>query len=104
MLRRSGRFLVGVEGDIFMSAIKDKKYLEHRLATLGRQTQQFHPLSDEELTRFTTSVGSPENLFNKKDGCVPGLVVGEDGKVEGCNLPDPTRYGDWEYNGRCYDF
>jgi hypothetical protein len=30
-----------------------------------------------------------------------------DGKVEeigGRKGPDPTRYGDWEVNGRCVDF
>lgn len=104
MLRRTTRVLVGVEGSIFMSRIKDKQYLDHRLALLGKQTQQFHPLSDEELKRFTTSVSSAENLFNKKEGATPGTVVDADGRIEGSTALDPTRYGDFESNGRCHDF
>lgn len=26
------------------------------------------------------------------------------GEIEGPEGPDPTRYGDWERNGRCIDF
>lgn len=26
------------------------------------------------------------------------------GEVNGPRGPEPTRYGDWEKNGRCYDF
>ena len=28
----------------------------------------------------------------------------ETGEVGGPKGPEPTRYGDWERNGRCYDF
>ena len=28
----------------------------------------------------------------------------ETGEVGGPRGPEPTRYGDWERNGRCYDF
>lgn len=28
----------------------------------------------------------------------------ETGEVGGPRGPEPTRYGDWEKNGRCYDF
>jgi hypothetical protein len=33
----------------------------------------------------------------QKDAAVPKEIGGRDG-------PDPTRYGDWEKNGRCIDF
>ena len=25
-------------------------------------------------------------------------------EIGGTNGPEPTRYGDWEHKGRCYDF
>ena len=31
----------------------------------------------------------------------PNVTMGETGGPKG---PDPTRYGDWERNGRCIDF
>ena len=33
----------------------------------------------------------------QKDSCLPKELGGRDG-------PEPTRYGDWEKNGRCIDF
>ena len=32
----------------------------------------------------------------------PASIKTEDAKPE--NRPNPTRYGDWEKNGRCIDF
>lgn len=61
-------------------------------------------LTQQELNRFTTSLASKENLHNQKAGTTPSTVVDENGNVEGQSYPDPTRYGDWDYNGRCYDF
>lgn len=107
MYRISPKLLVGVEGGIFMSAVKDKRYLEHRLAILGKSTtpQKPPPLTEDELKRFTTSVGSGESLLNKNAGAMPTGIVDEETGVEiGSAHPNPTRYGDWEVNGRCYDF
>jgi hypothetical protein len=94
-----------------MSAIKDKRYLEHRLAILGKteaveESKKAQPLSDEELKRFTTSLGSAESLFSKRAGEIPKNVVADEEKdiIEGSSYPSPVRYGDWEYNGRCTDF
>lgn len=106
-MRRTINRLIGVESDIFLSAVKDKTYLEHRLALLGKMDENVkqQPLTDEQLRRFTTSVGSAESLFNKQAGNIPTQIVDEEtGMVVGSNTPDPTRYGDWEVNGRCYDF
>lgn len=96
-----------MESDLRFSVITDKRYLEHRLALLGKEDAHLkpQPLSDEQLRRFTTSVGSAESLFNKEAGVSPTNVVDEaTGQVIGSTQPDPTRYGDWEVNGRCYDF
>lgn len=106
-MRRCVRLLIGVESDVFFSAVKDKQYLEHRMAILGKNDAHVkqQPLTDEQLRRFTTSVGNAESLFNKQAGDIPTNVVDEDtGLVVGSSTPDPTRYGDWEVNGRCYDF
>lgn len=106
MIRRSLWMLIGVESDIRFSVIKDKKYLEHRLALLGKEDANLkpQPLTDEQLRRFTSSVGSAESLFNKEAGMIPTNTVDETGQVIGSTQLDPTRYGDWEVNGRCYDF
>ncbi|RNF02526.1 hypothetical protein TraAM80_06351 [Trypanosoma rangeli] len=107
MLRRGAALLIGVQSDIFMSVVKDKKYLEHRLALLGKEdpAQKPRPLSPEEIQRFTTSVGSAESLFNKASDAMPSNVVDEaTGVPFGSTQLNPTRYGDWEGNGRCHDF
>jgi hypothetical protein len=42
------------------------------------------------------------------DRCEPGEPAGSHGtrprEIGGRQGPDPTRYGDWEKNGRCIDF
>jgi hypothetical protein len=106
-MRRSIARLIGVESDLRFSVIADKRYLEHRLALLGKEDAHLkpQPLTDEQLRRFTTSVGSAESLFNKEVGASPTNIVDEaTGQVVGSTQLDPTRYGDWEVNGRCYDF
>ncbi|CAD2222132.1 hypothetical protein AGDE_04095 [Angomonas deanei] len=107
MMRRCVPLFIGAEGDAFVSVIKNKQYLEHRLALLGKKDPEFKPqrMSDEDIKRFTSSVGSAESLFNKQAGAIPTNVVDEEtGRVIGSTQLDPTRYGDWEVNGRCYDF
>lgn len=32
------------------------------------------------------------------------IVPQKDGEIGGPTGPEPTRYGDWERNGRCTDF
>ena len=32
------------------------------------------------------------------------LPAAEPREIGGPKGPEPTRYGDWEYNGRCIDF
>lgn len=34
----------------------------------------------------------------------PASGTGEVEELGGRDGPDPTRYGDWEYKGRCIDF
>lgn len=39
--------------------------------------------------------------MDKNEKPVPQQPEGEVGGVKG---PEPTRFGDWEHNGRCSDF
>jgi hypothetical protein len=42
--------------------------------------------------------GDDDNAADGSGGIVPDKEIG------GRDGPDPTRYGDWEKNGRCIDF
>ena len=100
---RSRVLQVGVEGGVPLSVIHDSKYLAHRLRTLGQSEKTWKPslLTDEEVQRLAISTHSPESYFNKKRGVTdPEWVVREDIEAK----HSPTRYGDWEKNGRCIDF
>jgi hypothetical protein len=44
---------------------------------------------------------TPDTAPTEPSASVPSADVKEIGGREG---PDPTRYGDWEKNGRCIDF
>ena len=39
-----------------------------------------------------------------QSGQVPGLADTMKKEIGGRDGPDPTRYGDWEKDGRCIDF
>ena len=45
-------------------------------------------------TKETEKIDNPEHLSEEK----------EIGGFKDNNLKEPTRYGDWEVNGRCSDF
>ena len=69
---------------------------------MKRNSIDFH-LSEEKSTnpgKQTDHTASPD-LPGK-----PGLVVPPETKDEvgGPSGPEPTRFGDWEVNGRCSDF
>lgn len=55
----------------------------------------------EEESKASESVTTSEQNDNAADapaGKEPAIEIG------GRSGPDPTRYGDWEKNGRCVDF
>ena len=51
-----------------------------------------------EKTDTGTAEGSNDKGDAKHKGVKPAKEIG------GREGPDPTRYGDWEKNGRCVDF
>jgi hypothetical protein len=58
------------------------------------QTPAAKPLSPEELAeRIDPRTGAPAEIVPQK----PGEIGGPKGL-------EPTRYGDWDVNGRCSDF
>lgn len=48
------------------------------------------------------TAASPEPLPGEPPAATPG--VAPPAEVGGRDGPEPTRYGDWEKNGRCIDF
>lgn len=49
---------------------------------------------------------NPQNTRGKsaKPKNKPAELEKEHGGFDDLNLPEPTRYGDWEVKGRCSDF
>jgi hypothetical protein len=46
----------------------------------------------------------PVNPVNPVNPAVPGPHVPRPRELGGRTGPEPTRFGDWEKNGRCIDF
>ena len=65
------------------------KTLTERSSVTGKPT-------DGEKTRSSKATKNSET-----DSAASGALAPE---VGGRNGPEPTRYGDWENNGRCTDF
>ncbi len=49
--------------------------------------------------KITSKKPSPEKPEDKKDNNIK-----KPEEFGGTKGPEPTRYGDWEHNGRCSDF
>ncbi|GMN44418.1 hypothetical protein TIFTF001_013620 [Ficus carica] len=70
------------------------------------------PQSDQENINKEQREAVERDLENKneddleeEEGGGGGIQANEEtGEVGGPRGPEPTRYGDWERNGRCYDF
>ena len=54
----------------------------------------------------TTPIPPPADIPEAPPTTVPkpGTAAAKGGEFGGRDGPDPTRYGDWEKNGRCIDF
>jgi len=71
------------------------------------------PEPGENLRKVASDVPATEDVAREKveqgeneNGDVPG-IPGEAPRpreIGGRDGPEPTRYGDWEYKGRCIDF
>ena len=58
-----------------------------------------------EDTRKRSNTTSPAAASKPNDNVEQGTdVTDREKEIGGRDGPDPTRYGDWEKNGRCIDF
>ena len=69
-------------------ATKDDDQIEEK----GSEADDLDPGAD---TTSKTTGEDQENLSQDQEGKI---------EIGGRKGPDPTRYGDWEINGRCVDF
>ena len=103
MLQRN-HLLVRAAESINLTAVTDQKFVSQFLAEYRRRPKpapSVGTLTDEDVQRLSISTHSPENFFNKKKGVAePSWVVSEAHEKQ----YSPTRFGDWEKNGRCMDF
>jgi hypothetical protein len=61
-------------------------------------------VSDEQ-DEPATRVRAPEPVRrDERDAPPPAPPSQPEGEIAGPKGPEPTRYGDWEKNGRCSDF
>ncbi|MGF6229391.1 hypothetical protein QFZ27_003346 [Inquilinus ginsengisoli] len=78
----------------FRSSLDSAAPPRHIQAMSETQTPAAKPLSPEELAeRIDPRTGAPVEIVPQK----PGEIGGPKGL-------EPTRYGDWDVNGRCSDF
>ena len=47
---------------------------------------------------------APRPAADVARGAAPGPAAARAGEIGGPKGPEPTRYGDWERDGRCVDF
>ena len=66
--------------------------------------------NDDQIEETSSEGDGPEPSADTKSNTTgedqENLSKDQEGKTEigGRQGPDPTRYGDWEINGRCVDF
>lgn len=68
------------------------------------QHQEKTPNKEQEETLKTKSENHHEQDQGEDGGEDDDFVNEQTGEVGGPRGPEPTRYGDWERKGRCYDF
>jgi len=65
-------------------------------------------LSDEGLWSHISGMDEQAHDQDEPQPVAPGQTVeapaGQPREIGGPKGPEPTRYGDWQYNGRCTDF
>ncbi len=71
----------------------------HCILPFVRRTKD-NPAIDARLARQQPAAGPGEDVAPEK---APGDSAGSR-EIGGPKGPEPTRYGDWERNGRCIDF
>ena len=63
------------------------------------------PETDDAESTTPPPVPAPDSsAAESKETVTSDADKGEETEIGGREGPDPTRYGDWEINGRCVDF
>lgn len=96
------------------SAISRSESASRRaIATTAHLLQNQQPATEEsaisdDKENINSHIDDERNFDSKKDGEEDDggdeFVNKGTGEVGGPRGPEPTRYGDWEKNGRCSDF
>ncbi|KAL5568344.1 hypothetical protein UlMin_024919 [Ulmus minor] len=73
------------------------------ICSSANQPQSFSESVDKEQKEEDSLNQKKEAQENEEEEGDDG-VNKETGEIGGPRGPEPTRYGDWERNGRCYDF
>ncbi|KAI3762513.1 hypothetical protein L1987_52943 [Smallanthus sonchifolius] len=81
----------------------------HRSISNSAEKLQGHkdlPINQEETLDEETKIqkGEDDGEENEEDDGDELDINKETGEIGGPHGPEPTRYGDWERNGRCSDF
>lgn len=74
----------------------------HCILPIVRRTKD-NPARDARLRRHQPNAGAGEDVAPGDAEEPPGNTA-ETREIGGPKGPEPTRYGDWERNGRCIDF
>ena len=75
-----------------------------------KRTQLMATKNDDQIEETSSKGDGPETFTDTKSRTTgekqENLSKDQEGKTEigGREVLDPTRYGDWEINGRCIDF
>ncbi|XP_051122852.1 uncharacterized protein LOC127245820 [Andrographis paniculata] len=87
-----------------------RRFISTTAQLLQNQQQESALSKDHKETKIREQVPNEEQMNSNiiEDGGSEDEGVDdvnkETGEVGGPRGPEPTRYGDWEKNGRCYDF
>lgn len=68
----------------------------------GTPSPAARPVSPAAVTTASEPPATAETTA--ADPATPKPVEQMPGEIGGPNGPEPTRYGDWEFKGRCSDF
>jgi hypothetical protein len=97
---------------MFFSCKTVLKVKNFNYVVISRVSDCFYKLNASLRNAVTTNTEVNKNLYSE---CLPSesksklrsleyYVNPQTGEVDGPKGPEPTRYGDWERNGRCFDF
>ena len=101
-LRKFSRFYLVSEGPKVEIPNVGKSSGSEDLDEATKKWRQTNTLQDEKFKKYVKSL--EEGTLEEKPKAIISDVNPLTGEVGGPKGPEPTRYSDWERNGRCVDF